>query len=110
MKKKGTTNSMFVVVYNYKIPIEKTKEYINLEKRAIKIYLEFGCSDVQIYRNSTIPNRWMEINFFQDHETYQQVIEKVNKDSRMDLLFKAFMELLYEGEPEPEREMFYRIL
>ncbi len=52
----------------------------------------------------------MEVNFFKDYETYQQVIEKVNQDSRMDLLFKAFMELLYVGEPEPEKETFYRIL
>jgi hypothetical protein len=101
---------MFVIVYRYKIPLEKTNDFINLEKRAIKIYLEYGCTDVQIYRNSNISNRWMEVNFFKDYETYQQVIEKVNQDSRMDLLFKAFMELLYVGEPEPEKETFYRIL
>ena len=41
--------SFFVVVYQYKIPVEKTIDYISLEKQAIDIYLEAGCLDVGIY-------------------------------------------------------------
>jgi quinol monooxygenase YgiN len=100
----------FVIVYNYKIPSDKTNEYITLEKQAIQIYLEYGCKEVQIYRDAKKPNRWMEINLFDDQETYQRVIEKVNKDSRMEMLYRKFVQLLYEGEPEPEKKSYYRIL
>jgi hypothetical protein len=100
----------FVVVYNYKIPVDKTKEYITLEKKAIKIYLECGCEEVQIFRDAKKPNKWMEINKFQDVTKYQEVISKINKDPRMDELFQKFREILYQGETEPEKKMYYRII
>jgi hypothetical protein len=101
---------VFVVVYNYKIPAEKTRDYINLEKKAIKIYLEYGCDDVQIFRDAKKPNQWMEINKFKDLQRYQNVIAKVNKDPRMEELYLKFQKLLHKGEPEPDKNMFYRIL
>ncbi|MFP3951609.1 MAG: hypothetical protein ACLFVP_05675 [Candidatus Bathyarchaeia archaeon] len=100
----------FVVVYNYKIPSEKTMDYINLEKQAIDIYMEYGCEEVQIYRDSKKPNRWMEINRFRDYESYQEIISKIDGDPRMESLYAKFKELLYDGEPEPEKRSYYRII
>ncbi|MCJ7574043.1 hypothetical protein MUO93_07255 [Candidatus Bathyarchaeota archaeon] len=70
---------MFIVVYHYKIPIKKTRDYVQLEKQAIKIYLECGCSGVEIYRDASYPARWMEINRFEDREHYPRVIGVVSR-------------------------------
>ena len=101
---------MFVVVYQYKVPIDKTNEYIKLEKQAIKIYLEYGCEDVQILRDAKKPNRWMEINRFQDLKTYQKVIKKMNEDPRIEILSARLKEIFAENEPQPEKNMYYRII
>ena len=81
---------MFAVVYHYRIPLEKTHEYVHLEKQAIKIYLESGCSGVEIFRDADDPSRWMEINRFEDREHYERVIGVVDEDPRIRKLFEEF--------------------
>jgi len=44
--------SFFVLVYQYKIPVKKTIDYINLEKQAIDVYQEAGCLDGEKYRDA----------------------------------------------------------
>jgi len=101
---------LFTVVYHYKIPIEKTRDYIQLEKQAIKIYLECGCSGVEIYRDAIYPARWMEINRFEDREHYQRVVGVVDEDPRMRELFEEFKSILGSEGGEAEKRLYYRMI
>jgi len=77
---------VYIVVYHYKIPIDKTIGYFKLEKKAIEAHLENGCVNVEIYRDSEDPQRWMEINRFRDKEHYQQVASTLNDEPRKPLI------------------------
>jgi quinol monooxygenase YgiN len=101
---------MFVAIYHYMMPPEKSKEYIVLEKKAIRIYKEHGCLDVEIYRNAKDPRRWMEINRYKNREHYNEVVTAVDNDSRMAPLFVKFLALFNEKENKPEKTTYYRIL
>lgn len=98
-----------MVVYRYKMPLEKTKRYIMLEKQAIQIYLEHGCLGVEIYRDTKDPRRWMEINRFMDVQSYNEVIAAVDEDPRMSPLFKEFMSL-FNDEDKPEKTAYHRMI
>ena len=99
---------MFVVQYNYRLPPDKTREYIVLEQQAIQIYLEHGCLGVEIYRDTRDPRLWMEINKFMDEEHYRKVTEAVDKDSRISILFEKFTELFIKGEA-PKKTTYLRM-
>ena len=45
-------SGLFVAIYHYMMPPEKSKESIVLEKKAISIYKEHGCLAVEISRNA----------------------------------------------------------
>jgi uncharacterized protein YbaA (DUF1428 family) len=101
---------MFVAIYHYMMPPEKSKEYIVLEKKAISIYKEHGCLDVEIYRNAKDPRWWMEINRYKNREHYNEVVTAVDNDPRMAPLFVKFLALFNEKENKPEKTTYYRIL
>jgi len=101
---------MFVVVYHYLVPIEKTKQYILLEKQATKVYMEYGCLGVEIYRDAKDPRRWMEINRFRDMEHYNEVIGTVDEDPRIKRLYDEFMSLFSAEEYQPEKKVYFRMV
>jgi len=101
---------LFVVVYHYQVPMEKTKQYIMLEKQATKIYMEHGCLGVEIYRDAKDPRRWMEINRFRDREHYNEVIGAVEKDTRLQRLYDEFTSLLIAEEAQPEKKVYFRMI
>lgn len=100
---------MFVVTYQYTIPMEKTKQYVAVEKQAIEIYLEHGCLGVEIYRDSKDPRRWMELNRYRDRQHYNEVIASVDEDPRIKPLFEEFIDLFGEGS-QPEKTTYYRMI
>lgn len=100
---------MFTVVYNYHVQPEKTKQYVILEKEAIKIYLEHGCLGVELYRNAKDPRKWMEINRFKDRQHYHEVIAAVDNDPRIRSLFEKFLSF-YSEHNKPEKTTYHRIL
>lgn len=101
---------MFVVVYHYTVPMEKTKQYIMLEKQAIKVYTEHGCPGVEIYRDAKDPRRWMEINRFRDRQQYNEIIAAVDEDPRIRPLFEEFMSLFDAEEAQPEKITYFRMI
>ena len=103
-------SDVYIVVYHYKIPIDKTIDYFKLEKKAIEAYLENGCVNVEIYRDSEDPQKWMEINRFRDKEHYQQVASTLNDDPRISQLFEEFQELLGSTEYEPEKKEYFHMI
>jgi len=101
---------LFVVVYNYNVPIEKTKHYIMLEKQAINVYMEHGCLGVEIYRDTKDPRCWMEINRFRDKQHYNEVIGAVDEDPRIRPLYDDFMTLFKAEEYQPEKRTYFRMI
>ena len=101
---------MFAVIYNYNVPIEKTKQYIILEKQAIKVYMEHGCLGVEIYRDAKAPRCWMEINRFRDRQHYNEVIKAVDEDTRIKPLYEEFMSLFDAEEYQPEKRTYFRMI
>lgn len=102
--------NLFVVVYHYKIPIEKTIQYITLEKKAIDIYLENGCISVEIFRDVEKPEKWMEINRFEDKEHYERVAATLKEDQKISMLFKEFKELFGNEEYETEKKLYLQMI
>lgn len=100
---------MFIATYHYTMPTEKTKQYIMLEKQAIKIYMEHGCLGVEIYRDAKDPRRWMEINRYKDRQHYNEVIATVDEDPRIAPLFEEFIGLFDESN-KPEKTTYYRMI
>lgn len=101
---------MFVAVYHYTVPIDKTKEYITLEQQAVKVYLEHGCLGVEIYRDAKDPRRWMEINRFRDRQHYNEVVGAVDGDSRIKPLYEEFLSLFDTDEAEPDKRTYFRMV
>ena len=101
---------LYIVVYHYKIPIDKTIDYFRLEKRAIEAYMENGCVKVEIYRDAENPQRWMEINRFHDREHYLRVASTLDDDPRISQLFEEFQELLGGAECEPEKKEYFHMI
>jgi len=101
---------LFVVVYHYQVPMDKTKQYILLEKRAVKVYLEHGCLGVEIYRDAKDPRRWMEVNRFRDRQHYNEVIGAVDEDPRIGSLYEKFISLFSVEEYKPEKRTYFRMV
>lgn len=100
---------MFVVTYRYMLPVDKTRQYVAIEQKAIQIYLEHGCLGVEIYRDAEDPRYWMELNKFEDREHYDRVIEKVEKDTRIASLFEELMGI-FPGGGKAEKGTYLRML
>jgi len=100
---------MYIVTYRYKLPPDKTREYVVLEQKAIQIYLEHGCLGVEIYRDAADPRKWLEVNKFHDREHYEEVTAAVEGDERITVLFQEFIGLFEEGEA-PEKSTYLRML
>jgi quinol monooxygenase YgiN len=101
---------LYIVVYHYRIPSSKAIDYIRLEKKAIDFYLEKGCVTVEIYRDAEDPQKWMEINRFEDEDHYKKVSATLDEDPRISQLFKEFQELLSNVEYDPEKNTYYQMI
>lgn len=101
---------MFVVVYHYKVPPEKAKEYVMLEKRAMEVCREHGCLGIEIYRDAQDPTHWMEINRFKDREHYLEVMKAMERDPRVRRLYKEFTTIIDIGSCEAEKRTYLRML
>jgi quinol monooxygenase YgiN len=101
---------LFTVVYQYRIPKDKSIEYIKLEKQAIKIYLELGCLSVDLFRDEKDPRRWLEINRFNDADHYKEVSSAIREDPRMTDLWNRLQSLLGPGSYKPARRTYLQML
>ncbi|MBN2336794.1 hypothetical protein JXL21_14655 [Candidatus Bathyarchaeota archaeon] len=101
---------VYIVVYHYRIPIDKTIDYVKLEKKALDAYLENGSVTVEIYRDAEDPTKWMEINRFQDKEHYQQVASTLKDDLRISQIFEEFQALFGDVQYDPEKKDYFRMI
>jgi quinol monooxygenase YgiN len=101
---------LYTVVYQYRIPREKSIEYVKLEKRAIEVYLELGCLKVELYRDEKDPRRWLEIDRFSDVDHYREVSSAIRDDPRITELWNRLQELLGPGNYKPTRRTYLQML
>jgi quinol monooxygenase YgiN len=101
---------LFIVVYHYRIPTDKAIDYIRLEKKAIDFYIENGGVRVELYRDSQDPQKWIEINRFEDEDHYKIVSSTMNEDPRISQLFEEFKVLLRDVEYDPEKNTYYQMI
>lgn len=101
---------MFIVVLRYQVPLEKTKRYIFLQKLTTQIYLQHGCIEVEVYRDASDSQYWMEIYKFKDRAHYEEVISTVAKDDRINLVSEEFNALFNIEEYKPEKNVYYKMM
>jgi len=101
---------LFVVVYRYKVPKKKAKDYIQIEKQISDVYSEHGCLGVEIFRDAKDPRYWMEINRFRDKGHYEGFVADVEKDPRIGSLSKEFMQLFEDEDYKPEKHIYYKMI
>ena len=99
-----------MVVLRYKIPDEKTKRYVLLQKQTTQVYLDHGCLGVEVYRDAKDPKYWMEMYRFKDKKHYEEVVASINRDSRIDPVTKEFSSLFEIGEYKPEKQVYYQMI
>jgi quinol monooxygenase YgiN len=83
---------------------------MRIEKRAIEIYLQNGCISVEIYRDAEDPERWMEINRFENREHYERVSATLDADPRLSRLFEEFQNIFENENYEPEKSMYFQMI
>jgi quinol monooxygenase YgiN len=103
-------SALYTVVYQYRIPREKSIEYVKLEKRAIEVYLELGCLKVELYRDEKDPRRWLEIDRFSDVDHYKEVSSTIREDPRITDLWNKLQELLGPGNYRPTKRTYLQML
>ncbi|MGQ9679180.1 MAG: hypothetical protein ACUVV4_00190 [Candidatus Bathyarchaeia archaeon] len=101
---------MFIVVLRYQIPLEKTRRYIFLQKLTTQVYLENGCLEVEVYRDASDSQYWMEIYKFRDRQHYDEVISAVAKDERINPVSEEFNALFGLGEYRSEKNVYYKMI
>jgi len=101
---------LYTLVYQYEIPKEKGIDYVNLEKQAMKVYLELGCLKVELYRDVRDPRRWMEVNKFEDSDQYGEASSAIREDPRIVELRNSFTGLLRSDNYKPARRIYYQML
>lgn len=101
---------LFIVVLRYQVPLDKTKRYIVLQKLTTQVYLEHGCLEVEVYRDASDSQYWMEIYKFKDKQHYQEVISAVAKDERINPLSEEFNALFDFREYRSEKNVYYKMM
>ena len=101
---------MFVVVYHYRVPRERAKRYVMLEKEAMEVYMEHGCLGIEIYRDAEDPTHWMEINRFRDREHYLEVMKAVEEDPRIKRLYEEFTSVIDVEDGKAEKRTYLRMM
>lgn len=101
---------MFIVVYNLRVPLDRAARYIQVEREMAGIYSEHGCLGVEIYRDAVDPENWMELYRFRDREHYEEVVNSVGKDPRIESLTRIFTSLLEGEENKPRKGVYFRMI
>jgi len=83
---------MFIVTYSYRVPKNKINKFLDIERRARKVYFRHGCVEYEIFKSD---NDWcFEINRFKSREQYESVKKSVDADPEIEILWKEFCTII----------------
>ncbi|KPL01000.1 MAG: hypothetical protein AMJ91_02060 [candidate division Zixibacteria bacterium SM23_73_3] len=85
---------MFIVIYSYKVPKNKIKEYLDLQKEVRAIYLKHGCLSYEVFEKFQKDEEWLEIGKFENKSHFKKVGARVDKDPKIDELFQRFCSIV----------------
>ncbi len=101
---------MFVKVYSYRIRPDKEQEFIAIQEAANRIYsrhVEFRSVHLQ---NRDDPSRWMEIQWCQDEDAYNNAIRRIDAEPEIGSLWERFQALLDPEDEKVHEEVFIQRL
>ena len=99
---------MFVKVYTYHIKKDKIETFLNIQEKTREIYSKYIDSHVIYIQSNEEQTKWMEISQYKDEVEYKMSIEIINRDKKIQELFKSFQEILIE-KSEIREENFTQI-
>jgi quinol monooxygenase YgiN len=85
---------MFIVTYSCKVPKDKTKAYLDLQKEVKKIYMKQGCLSYEVFETPDKDEQWLEIGRFESKSHFKKVIARVDKDPEIPELYKRFCSIV----------------
>lgn len=101
---------MFIVTYSYKVPKNKIRSYLNLQKEVKAIYLKHGCLSYEVFEKAQKDGEWMEIEKFENKNHFKRVVARVDKDSKIPELFQRFCSIVnIKKNPVVTKEFVKRI-
>jgi hypothetical protein len=88
---------MFVKVYQYHIRPESEQELLHIQQKAGEIYSNYIEVQTTFLQNKEDETLWTEISSFQSEENYHKMLPLINKDPRIQDLYRRFEFLLISG-------------
>jgi hypothetical protein len=85
---------MFIVTYSCKVPKNKDKAYLDLQKEVKKIYMKHGCLSYEVFEKSEKDEEWLEIGRFENKSHFKKVIARVDKDPNIPKLYERFCSIV----------------
>jgi len=100
---------MFVKVYRYHIRPDKTKEFLDIQERAGKIYRKHLSYRVEYLQSRDDPGLWLEIQWCADEDTYRTALNSIDAEPGIKELWREFQKILDPGKPKIEEEYFEQV-
>jgi len=97
---------MFVKVYRYRVRPEMTESYLDLQRRAARVYgshMRFTSVHLQ---STTDPVAWVEVQWFEDEAAFRKGMELVDADPEVRGLWNEFKGVLDPRSPEIVEETY----
>ncbi len=101
---------MFVKVYRYRVRPEMTESYLDLQRRAARVYGSHMRFTSVHLRSTTDPASWVEVQWFEDEATFRKGMELVDADPEVRGLWQEFKGVLDLRSPEIVEETYEQAL
>ena len=100
---------MFVKIYRYHIQPGKTKEFLDIQKRAGEIYKKHVHYRAVYLQSKDDPGLWLEIQWCPDEDTYRCAMKSINAEPGIKELWETFQALLDKEKPDIQEECFEQV-
>lgn len=89
---------MFVKVYSYQIQEDKIEDYLEVQKKVLKIYCKYIEVEAIHLQNQNYPTKWIEMSIYScEEEEYHKRMQLINEDKEIQGFFQAFQAFLVPG-------------
>jgi hypothetical protein len=85
---------MYVKIYSYHVQMDKASDLLEVQDRAHRLYAKYVTSRSMLLRHRADPSRWLEIQSYQDEQTYQDGSKAISSDPEAAELWEAFLATL----------------
>jgi hypothetical protein len=100
---------VFVKIYRYHIQPNKTERFLDIQKRAGKIYSKHVSYRAVYLKNQENPGMWLELQWYADEDMYRKAMSLINAEPGIKKLWQEFQEILDPNDPEIQEEYYEQI-